>query len=167
MSELEPVSGDPRQLRGAYGCFPSGVTAVCALDGRGTPVGMAASSFTSVSLDPPLVSVCVQNSSTTWPKLRALPRLGVTVLAADQDLAARQLASKDGDRFTELDWAPSADGSVFVRGAAAWLDCTVHAEVPAGDHEIVLLRIGAVSVWPERAPLVFHASQFRRLEGVG
>lgn len=164
MIELEPVSGEPGQLRSAYGCFPSGVTAVCAIEADGTPVGMAASSFTSVSMDPPLVSVCVQNTSTTWPKLRSRPRLGVTVLAADQDLAAGRLASKKGNRFAELDWVPTDDGSVFVHGAAAWLDCTVHAEVPAGDHAIVLLRIHAVDARPDRAPLVFHASRFRRLE---
>src|SRR5918997_4998820 len=82
--ELDDLSADPQELRRAYGCFPSGVTAICTLV-DGAPDGMAASSFTSVSLDPPLVSVCVQNTSTTWPRLRHLPRLGVSVLAESQD----------------------------------------------------------------------------------
>ena len=69
-------------LRQAFACFPSGVTAFCGLAGD-KPEGMAASSFTSVSIDPPLVSVCVANSSTTWPRLADLPSLGLSVLASD------------------------------------------------------------------------------------
>lgn len=162
MIELESVTGDPVQLRRAYGCFPSGVTAVCALE-DGVPVGIAASSFTSVSVDPPLVSVCVQNSSTTWPRLRALPRLGVSVLGQEQNAAAQQLAAKQGDRFAELDLTRTGDGAVLVHGAVAWLDCSIHSEVPAGDHSIVLLHIHALRALPEHAPLVFHGSRFRQL----
>jgi flavin reductase (DIM6/NTAB) family NADH-FMN oxidoreductase RutF len=165
MIELEPVSGDPVQLRRAYGCFPSGVTAVCALAGD-TPVGIAASSFTSVSMDPPLVSVCVQNTSTTWPRLKALPRLGVSVLGQDQNAAAQQLATKGVDRFAELALTHTADGGVLVHGAVAWLDCSIHAELPAGDHAIVLLRIHALRAQPDDAPLVFHGSRFRQLAAV-
>ena len=165
MIELEPINGDPAQLRRAYGCFPSGVTAVCALH-DGIPVGIAASSFTSVSVEPALVSVCVQNSSTTWPRLRTLTRLGVSVLGQDQNVAAQRLAAKQGDRFAELDWVPTYDGGVLVDGAVAWLDCSIHAEVPAGDHAIVLLRIHALRAEPDRAPLVFHGSRFRQLVAV-
>ncbi|SEO98146.1 flavin reductase family protein [Amycolatopsis saalfeldensis] len=162
MIELESVTGDPVQLRQAYGCFPSGVTAVCALE-DGVPVGIAASSFTPVSMDPPLVSLCVQNTSATWPRLRPLPRLGVSVLGQDQNAAARRLAAKDGDRFAELGLTRTDDGGVLVHGAVAWLDCSVHAEVPAGDHAIVLLWVHALRASPEDAPLVFHGSRFRRL----
>lgn len=165
MIELESVTGDPAQLRRAYACFPSGVTAVCALE-DGVPVGIAASSFTSVSLAPPLVSLCVQNTSTTWPRLRSLPRLGVSVLGQDQNTAAQQLAAKRGDRFAELELTHTADGGVLVHGAVAWLDCSIHTEVPAGDHAIVLLRIHALRALPDHAPLVFHGSRFRQLAAV-
>src|ERR1700676_3719190 len=112
MAKIEPVA-DSTQLRRAFGCFPSGVTAICALvDGR--PVGMAASSFTSVSVSPPLVSVCMQHSSTTWPRLRDRPRLGLSILAEGQDGACRQLASKTGDRFAGTQWTASPNGSVYV-----------------------------------------------------
>jgi len=164
MVGLEELTGDVSQLRQAYGCFPSGVTAVCAQTAEGLPVGMAASSFTSVSMDPPLVSICVQDTSTTWPVLRRMSRLGVSVLGAGQDAAARSLAARNADRFAGLDWEPTSDGGVLVRGASAWLDCTVHEEVPAGDHVIVLLRIHALAAWPDSTPLVFHGSRFRRLE---
>jgi flavin reductase (DIM6/NTAB) family NADH-FMN oxidoreductase RutF len=165
MVELEPITGDAAQLRRAYGCFPSGVTAVCALD-EAEPVGIAASSFTSVSVDPGLVSVCVQNSSATWPRLRGMRRLGVSVLAEDQNEACQTLSLKVGDRFAAVEWSASADGAVFVHGAVAWLDCSIHAVVPAGDHAIVLLAIHGLRADPERGPLVFHGSRFRQLVAV-
>jgi flavin reductase (DIM6/NTAB) family NADH-FMN oxidoreductase RutF len=159
---MDPVSEDPAALRQAYGCFPSGVTAVCAmLDGE--PIGMAASAFTSVSLDPPLVSVCVQRTSTTWPKLRKVPRLGVSVLGAGHGTVCRQIASKTGDRFAGIQWDVTPEGALFVHGASAWLDCAVEEVVPAGDHEIILLRIYALRAYPDVAPLVFHGSRFRQL----
>jgi flavin reductase (DIM6/NTAB) family NADH-FMN oxidoreductase RutF len=158
---IEAVTA-PDQLRRAFGCFPSGVTAVCAEVG-GVPVGLAASSFTSVSVEPPLVSVCMQHSSTTWPTLRRHARLGLSVLAEGQDEICARLASKTGDRFAGTDWSASDDGAVYVHGATLWLDCTIHAEVPSGDHDIVLLRIHGVSADPDAAPLVFHGSRFRRL----
>jgi flavin reductase (DIM6/NTAB) family NADH-FMN oxidoreductase RutF len=149
-------------LRGAYGRFPSGVTAVCGLvDGQ--PAGIAASSFTSVSMEPPLVSVCVAHTSTTWPVLRRASRLGVSVLAEDQGPVARALASKTPDRFASVNWVAEPPGSVFVLGAALWLECRIVEEVPAGDHVIALLEIDRL--WPHAAvpPMIFHASTFTSL----
>ncbi|TKA03055.1 flavin reductase family protein [Actinacidiphila oryziradicis] len=154
---------EPGQLRRVFGAFPTGVTAIAAL-ADGTPVGLAASSFTSVSLDPPLVSVCVAHSSTTWPLLRDRPRIGVSVLGVHQEAACRQLAAHDGDRFTGLDWRATPDGAVLIEGASAWFDCSVEQHIRAGDHDIVLLRIHEVDTDHTVAPLVFHASRFRRLE---
>lgn len=152
------------QLRRAFGCFPSGVAAVCAkVDGE--PVGLAASSFTSVSMNPPLVSVCMQDTSTTWPRLRGLERLGVTVLAEGQEGVCARLASKSGNRFAYTNWATTPDGGLYVEGATAWLDCSVHDEIVAGDHTIVLMRVHGVWADPDVPPLVFHGSQFRRLAG--
>lgn len=165
MVELEAITGDPAQLRRAYGCFPSGVTAICALDGD-EPVGIAASSFTSVSLDPGLVSVCVQNSSATWPRLCRMRRLGVSVLAEEQNQACQKLALKTGNRFAGVEWSARQDGAVFVHGAVAWLSCSIHEQIPAGDHAIVLLAVHALRAEPERPPLVFHGSRFRQLVAV-
>ncbi len=153
---------DEPMLRRVFGCFPSGVVAVCAtLDG--VPVGMAASSFTSVSLDPPLVSVCIQNSSTTWPRLRERPYLGVSVLAERHDQACISLSRKAGDRFSGVSWTELASGGVVVDGAGARLDCRLREEIPAGDHLIALLEICSLEADPETPPLVFHGSRFRRL----
>lgn len=159
---MNQVNTDPRHLRQAFGRFPSGVTAVCAL-GENQPIGMAASSFTSVSVAPPLVSVCVQNTSETWPQLRDLPRLGLSVLAEGQEDICRGLSKKGVDRFANVDWDKSPLGSVFVLGASLWLDCTVQAEVPAGDHAIVVLEIQGLHFDNASVPLIYHGSKFRRL----
>jgi flavin reductase (DIM6/NTAB) family NADH-FMN oxidoreductase RutF len=152
----------PEVLRSAFASFPSGVTAVAAMH-DGAPIGLAASSFTSVSIDPPLVSVCVAVTSTTWPKLRTLPRLGLSVLAEEHGPAARALAARGIDRFAEIDWQRADGGEVFVAGSALWLSTTLWKEVSAGDHDIALLQIEALWSYPDVAPLVFHGSSFRQL----
>jgi flavin reductase (DIM6/NTAB) family NADH-FMN oxidoreductase RutF len=166
LTRLDAPTADQALLRRTFGCFPSGVTAVCGLDDGGEPVGMAVSSSTSVSLEPPLVSVCVANSSSTWPKLRTLGRLGVSVLGEAHDLACRQLSAKDGDRFAGIAWKATDDGALFVVGSAAALDCELVQEVPAGDHLIALLRIHALASDASVTPLVFHGSRFRQLASI-
>ncbi|MEU4245861.1 flavin reductase family protein [Amycolatopsis sp. NPDC026612] len=163
MIELQPVTSESR-LREAFGCFPSGVTAVCALI-DGVPHGMAASSFTSVSLAPPLVSICIQRTSSTWPRLRDRRRLGLSVLAEGQDEACLRLSARQGDRFRDVEWEPGPHSSVFISGSSAWLECSLHEEVLAGDHLIALLRIHGLHT-AETPPLVFHGSRFRRLAAV-
>jgi flavin reductase (DIM6/NTAB) family NADH-FMN oxidoreductase RutF len=158
---LRPLPADPVELRHAYACFPSGVTALCALDG-GRPAGIAASSFTPVSIDPPLVSVCVRKTSATWPRLRQMPRLGVSVLSEKQDEVCRALAGK-GDRFRHVEWQQTDEGAVLVDGASAWFDCSIYKEIEAGDHFLVLLEVRAMQADRQRQPLVFHHSRLRRL----
>jgi flavin reductase (DIM6/NTAB) family NADH-FMN oxidoreductase RutF len=152
----------PDVLRGAFASFPSGIAAIAAIrDGR--PRGLAASSFTSVSLDPPLVSVCIARTSRTWRALGTAPRLGLSVLAQDHGHVARSLAAGGVDRFAEVSWQRTPQGAVFVHGSALWLDCARYDEFPAGDHEIVLLRIQRLWTYPGISPLVFHGSKFRQL----
>lgn len=149
-------------LREAFGHHPSGVIAVAAEVG-GVRLGMAASTFVPVSLDPPLVSFCVQNTSETWPRLARLPALGISVLAEDHGDAVRNLAAKTGDRFAGLETVTTAAGAVFVKGTCLWLESAIEQQVPAGDHTLVLLRIGEVTAHTDVAPIVFHRSKFRRL----
>jgi flavin reductase (DIM6/NTAB) family NADH-FMN oxidoreductase RutF len=153
---------DPAQLRRVFGAFPTGVTAIAA-ELEGTPVGIAASSFTSVSLHPPMVSVCVAHTSSTWPALRGAPRLGVSVLGAHQQVAARRLAGPSAERFVDLAWRATPHGALVLDGVSAWLETSVDQVVTAGDHDIVVLRVHDLAVDPDVAPLVFHASRFREL----
>lgn len=154
---------DPAQLRRVYGAFPSGVAVLAALLDD-APVGLAASSFTSVSLEPALVSVCIAHTSSTWPLLRTAARLGVSILSAAQEDAGRQLAARDADRFAGLSWRSTTDGAVLLDGASGWLDVSVQQQVRAGDHDIVVLAVHDLDADHDVHPLVFHASRFRRLE---
>lgn len=152
----------PTSLREAFGHFPSGVIAIAA-EVDGVRVGLAASTFVPVSLDPPLVSFCVQNSSTTWPKLVDLPYLGISVLGESHDAAAKTLAAKTGDRFAGLETKSTDGGAVFIHGTSVWLESAIEQLVPAGDHTIVVLRVHDITVHDDVAPIVFHRSSFRKL----
>ncbi|HWS39248.1 MAG TPA: flavin reductase family protein [Actinoplanes sp.] len=158
---------DPVRLRQAFGDFPSGVVAVAAIV-DGIPVGLAASSFTSVSLDPPLVSVSIANTSKTWPDLRRADHLGVTVLAAHHGPVCRRLAGPVEHRFDGVPLLVSRSGAVTVDDGLARFDCTIYREVEAGDHTIVLLELHAVANGTDAAagPLVFHRSGFGHLSPV-
>ncbi|MEI7715008.1 MAG: flavin reductase family protein [Mycobacterium sp.] len=149
-------------LREAFGHFPSGVVAIAA-EVEGIRHGLAASTFVPVSLDPPLVSFCVQNSSTTWPKLEGLPMLGISVLGEDHDEAARRLAAKAGDRFAGLETVSNDSGAVFLTGTGLWIESAIEQLIPAGDHTIVVMRVTEVTINADVAPIVFHRSVFRRL----
>lgn len=162
MSHLENPDLTAANLRQAFSAFPSGVTAVCGIV-DGVPQGLVASSFTSVSLDPPLVSVCIARTSTTWRTARRARRLGVSVLASDQGDLCRQLAARSDTKFDGVDWTAPGGDAVFIEGATLWVDCTIDQELRAGDHDIVVLRVGAALSIPGTSPLVFHTSGFRQL----
>ena len=153
---------DPGRLREAFGIFPSGVVAVAAEVDDGL-TGLAASSFTSVSLDPPLVSFSVANTSKTWPDLRRAGHVGLTVLAAHHGDVCRQLAGPVEHRFDDVPVTVSDDGAVTLDEGLARFDCTIYDEVTAGDHTIVILQLHAVEHADTSLPLVFHRSGFGRL----
>lgn len=161
-----PVAGGSRlsteALRRGYGAFPSGIVVLAGL-GTDGPRGMAVSSFVPVSLAPPLVSVCVQLTSTTWPALRALPRIGLSVLADHQGDISTRFAARSRDRFAGVSWQLVNDGTVLIEDAAAWFSCSVVEDVRAGDHDIVVLRVHDL-VAHDDEPLVFHKSRYRRLQ---
>src|SRR5581483_2838119 len=150
---------DSRMLREAFGAFPTGVVAVAAQIGERL-VGLAASSFTSVSLDPPLVSFSVSKGSSTWPELRRAAHLGLSVLAEDHGALCRQLAGPAQERFTGVAFEITDGGAVMLAEAIAQYDCTVRAEFEAGDHVIVLLQLHDVVIRSRGQPLIFHRSGF-------
>lgn len=157
------ASFEPLLLRRVFANFPTGVAALAALvDNR--PAGIVVSSFTSVSLEPALVLVCVDRSSTTWPVLSQAERLGVSVLAGHQMEACRQLSARSADRFAGLQWRATANGAVLLDEASAWFECSVDQECQAGDHDIVVLRVHDLAGDQSVPPLVFHASKLRSLE---
>ncbi len=157
---------DPKALRDAFGAFPTGVVALAA-EVDGEPVGLAASSFTSVSLDPPLVSVSVAHTSKTWPDLRRARHIGVTVLADHHGAVCRQLSGPVAARFSGLALSVTQDGAVTLDEGVVRFPCSLSRAVEAGDHVIVLLQVHGVDHGDEAGdgrPLVFHRSGFGRLE---
>lgn len=160
---LQDVADDPVALRSTFAQFPSGVAALSAVV-DGEPVVLVASSFqVGISLEPPLVLFAVQHTSTSWPRLRNAPRIGVSVLGEAHDLAARQLASKAADRFAGIETTTTGTGAHYVHGAPVWLETSIHSEFPAGDHDVVLLQVHASGNAPGTEPLVWHSSGFRTL----
>ena len=153
---------DAKRLREAFGVFPSGVVAVAA-EVDGELAGLAASSFTSVSLEPPLVSFSIANTSKTWPTLRRAERLGLTILADHHGDVCRRLAGPVDHRFDDVTVTATEDGAVTLDEGLARFECSVYREVEAGDHTIVILELHAVEHTDTSLPLVFHRSGFTRI----
>lgn len=154
---------DAATLRRALGLFPSGVTAFGGLVAD-QPIGMAASSFTSVSLDPALVSICVAKTSTTWPAIQSRQTFGISVLSKSQGEVARRLSVRADERFAGIHWRASTSGAVFIDGAPLWLECAPYRVIPAGDHVIVVLQILGLASYPDEEPMVFHRSGFHAIQ---
>ncbi|GAB7003289.1 flavin reductase [Nocardioides sp. AN3] len=145
---------DPNFFRLVLGHYPSGVVAVTGRNADGAPVGMVATSFTSVSLDPPLVAFLPMRTSSTWAALSEAGAFCVNVLAADQEHVSRQLAVKGGDKFGALRWRTEATGSPVLDGVVAWIDCTIDAVHEAGDHFIVVGSVERLEVEKPASPLL-------------
>jgi flavin reductase (DIM6/NTAB) family NADH-FMN oxidoreductase RutF/DNA-binding IclR family transcriptional regulator len=145
-----------RDFRRALGQYPTGVAVITARQVDGTPVGMVVGTFTSVSLDPPLVGFLPDRSSSTWPQIRDTGRFCVNVLSAGQEHVCRAFVTKAADRFDVHGAGDAASGSPRLTGAVLWVDCDVESVLPAGDHDMVLGRVRDLGV-PEDAglPLLF------------
>ncbi len=132
---------DAKALRNAFGAFPTGVTVVTTLTEKGEPVGFTANSFTSVSLDPPMLLVCPGRNLTSFPVFETCTRFAVNVLAEGQETVSNTFASFTGDRFAEVPWQADATGLPILAGVAAHFSCETADAVPAGDHVVLLGRI--------------------------
>lgn len=134
---------DTRALRNAFGSFMTGVTVVTAHDAEGVPLGFTANSFTSVSLDPALVLVCLANSSRNYDALVTAHGFAVNILAEDQIEVSNTFARPVEDRFATVDWRAGPNGAPILGGVSAWFDCKMHKTVNAGDHVILIGEVMA------------------------
>jgi flavin reductase (DIM6/NTAB) family NADH-FMN oxidoreductase RutF/pimeloyl-ACP methyl ester carboxylesterase len=135
----QPVAAfEPRLLRNAFGSFMTGVTVVTAMDEAGEPRGFTANSFTSVSLDPPLLLVCIARSASSCHTFSKAKAFAVNILAEDQKHVSAAFASRRPDKFTGIAWRKSENGQPLIEGALSWFDCARHELVDAGDHVILL-----------------------------
>ena len=156
-----------QELRQAAGCFATGVTVVTSRQGE-HGYGMTANSFTSVSLDPPLVLVCVIAGTEGSDVIEQNGNFAVNILAIDQEPISRYFASKDRprgpDSFRDVSHRVGVTGCPIIDGVAGHLDCRVVASHLAGDHIIFVGEVQALDVSPEVAPLVFHSGGYRVLQ---
>ncbi|MCY1641008.1 alpha/beta fold hydrolase [Methylorubrum sp. SL192] len=132
----EPAAA--KRFRNALGTFATGVTVVTTLQENGEPRGFTANSFSSVSLDPPLVSICIARTASSHPIFKAAPRFAVNILAQDQRDVSGVFASKRPDKFEQVAWVSGVTGAPVLENCAAWFDCRLHEVVAAGDHDILI-----------------------------
>jgi 3-hydroxy-9,10-secoandrosta-1,3,5(10)-triene-9,17-dione monooxygenase reductase component len=153
---------DASEFRKVLGQFVTGVTVITAMD-DGEPVGVAANSFTSVSLDPPLVLFCVGRTSTTWPRIERARRFAVNILGEHQEDLSRSFSTKGADRFGSVEWHVGVGGSPVLHDVIAYLDCELWAKYDGGDHAIVVGRVLDVDVTHDAGPLAFYQGRYVRL----
>jgi flavin reductase (DIM6/NTAB) family NADH-FMN oxidoreductase RutF len=152
------------EFRHALSHFASGVTVVTTCDADARPQGLTASAFTSVSLDPPLVLVCVDHKAQSYPALRESPRFAINILATDQQDVSRRFATTGFDKFESVPFRWSSLGLPLLDGALAYLECTTANRHPAGDHTIFVGLVEQVTVTAGQ-PLLYFRGQYSRLAG--
>jgi 3-hydroxy-9,10-secoandrosta-1,3,5(10)-triene-9,17-dione monooxygenase reductase component len=146
LGEHTPIPDDPeaaaraRQFRDVLGLFCSGVTVVTSVS-EGKPVGMTCQSFSSVSLDPPLIMFSPAKTSRAWPLIRRAGYFCVNILAADQSELSNGMATKGEEKFAGVDWTAAGTGAPVIGGVLGYIDCSVQQVVEAGDHYIVVGRV--------------------------
>jgi 3-hydroxy-9,10-secoandrosta-1,3,5(10)-triene-9,17-dione monooxygenase reductase component len=161
-----PTKPHPPRFREVLGHLPTGVTVVTGIDG-GKPIGMSCNSFTSVSLEPPLVAFGASRESITWPRIRETGRFAVNVLAHAQEELGRRFAVRGIDRFAGVPWHPSPQGNPLLDGAVAWIDCRLYAEHEAGDHTLILAEVVELDVHEPTSPLVFFRGAYGSFQAPG
>lgn len=161
---LPSASFDAAAFRSVLGQVPTPVCVVTAMTGRG-PVGVTVGSFTSVSLDPPLVVFYCGLHSASGAAVVEAGTFCVNVLSEHQEHVCRTFASRAEDRFAGCRWEPGGNGAPRLDGAAAWIECRLEESFPAGDHLAVVGRVDGLAAAPgQRAPLVFHRGRLTRLD---
>jgi flavin reductase (DIM6/NTAB) family NADH-FMN oxidoreductase RutF len=163
----EQFAFSSREFRDALGAFATGVT-VITTQGAEHPYGMTANAFSSVSLDPPLILVCVIKGTEGANSIEQNGVFAVNILSVDQEPLSRYFASKDRPRgweaFKQISHSRAASGSPILDGSACYLDCRLHASHEAGDHVIFIGEVMAMGVEPEIQPLLFHRGKYRYMQ---
>jgi flavin reductase (DIM6/NTAB) family NADH-FMN oxidoreductase RutF len=160
----QPHSGvDKKEFTRACGRFATGITVASVRDASGTPHGLTVNSFTSVSLEPPLVLVCLGHEASVLEYFRAASHFGISILAEDQRALSDHFARKGHDRFDGVAWHAGPHGAPILDGVVASLECRVERRLAAGDHDIFLGEVVSTSVHEDSRPLIYFASRYRHL----
>ncbi len=151
------------EFRRACGRFATGVTIASVLDSEGAPHGLTVSSFTSVSLEPPLILICLGHLVTAINSFRQCKYFGINVLSEDQEELSERFARKGEDRFNGLPWEPGQTGVPLIPGALAGIECEVRTRYSAGDHDILIGEMLHSRV-ADGEPLIYFGGQYRKLK---
>ena len=164
LAEEDPdAEASSRKFRDVLGRFCTGVTVVTSMS-DGKPVGMTCQSFSSVSLDPPLVLFCPAKGSRAWPQMQRAGFFCVNLLSHDQLAVSDQFARRGVDKFADVTWRPSATGAPLLDGVLGWVDCTIYAVHEAGDHYVVIGRVMDLGVEEAPHPLLFYRGRYARTD---
>ncbi len=150
------------EFRRACGRFATGVTIASVIDSTGAPHGLTVSSFTSVSLEPPLILICLGHEVTVIDHFRAARFFGVNVLGEEQQHLSERFARKGADRFNGIPWDRGETGAPLIPGALAAIECETRQRITSGDHDIFVGEMTRARIG-EGQPLVYFASRYRRL----
>ena len=163
-SKVEYRSGhDPRTLRDALGCFATGVTVVTCVDDEGQPFGLTVNSFTSVSLDPPLLLVCLAKAAASAAALIEASHFAVNVLQTGQQPASIRFSTRAEDRFGTTPWACGEAGAPILKESLGVFECERHAVYDGGDHHILVGEVVKASFDASVDPLLYFRGRYRRL----
>lgn len=157
---LHPPLFSSTEFRAALGAYATGVTVVACLDGNGQPVGLTVNSFSSVSLDPPLVLWSLNTRSVSRPAFEAAEHFGVSVLAAQQQDLAQRFAAKTRRDWSDVAWRAGTTGVPLLDDAAAWFECATTGRQRAGDHLIFVGRVQRCERQDDAAPLLFFDGRY-------
>ncbi len=157
---MSATSFDTARFRETLGHFATGVTVVTATE-EGEPVGFTCQSFSSLSLDPPMVALAPGKNSTSWPRIAEAGSFCVNVLSSTQEALARDFAVTGRDKFVGVGWEPGGNGAPRLQGALAWIECELLLAHDAGDHEIVFGEVRDMGVNPG-SPLLYYRGGFGR-----
>jgi len=154
---------DPRTLRDALGCFATGVTVVTCLNADGEPAGLTVNSFTSLSLDPPLLLVCVAKKAASAEALTQASHFAVNVLQTGQQPASIRFSTRDEDRFGATPWSSGEAGAPILKDSLGVFECEAHAVHEGGDHHILVGKVVKASFDAALDPLLYFRGRYRRL----
>jgi flavin reductase (DIM6/NTAB) family NADH-FMN oxidoreductase RutF len=157
---VNQVSIDSDEFRKVLGCYPTGVCVVTALDPEDRPTGIVVGTFTSVSLDPPLVGFLPDKKSTSWPVIEKAGRFCVNVLGSDQQEICRRLAAKGPEKFIGVEYMLSEHNLPVIVNSLARIECTIHSITEAGDHWFVLGNVLSLETTRDDDPMLFHRGRY-------
>ena len=153
---------DPLDFRRTLGCFATGVTVITALDSEGKPRGLTANAFSSLSLDPPQILVCIDHRADTFPVISQAKTFAVNVLAEHQREVSQRFAGKGEDKFEGVAYSAGDSGVPLLDGALAVIECRVEQAYEAGDHTIFIGEVQRVE-HAEGKPLLFFRGNYANL----